>query len=224
MMKWFELRKKDLQQNRYVFNFNRHITVSLFPKVVHEQNPAAPFSQKDVIGDTSPILPKDIGGYDFPPASSCHKLLESLKARIEPSHQPMKPSPSQGKKKAKPQAPQLSSEVPIVILVFDEAHTLTNQEQKDENWSNLSVLQLVLHVLSHFPMFALFLSTKAKMPQFTSASDDAVSKITVGTLSLIEPFTDLGFDTLAKKVSFNSRWTLEFVTRDSHIVHLGRPL
>jgi len=62
------------------------------------------------------------------------------------------------------------------------------------------------------------------MPQFTSASDDASSKITVGALKLSEPFTDLGFDTLAKKVFFNSRWILGFVTRDSHIVHLGRPL
>jgi len=180
-----------------------------------------PFPQKDVIGDTSPILPKDIGGYDFPPASSFHKLLESLKARIE---RPSKPSPSQVKKKEKPQAPQLSSKVPIVVLVFDEAHTLTNQEQKDENWSNLSALQRALHALSHFPMFSLFLSTRAKMPQFTSASDDASSKITVGALKLSEPFTDLGFDTLAKKVSFNSCWTLGFVTHDSHIVHLGRPL
>ena len=62
------------------------------------------------------------------------------------------------------------------------------------------------------------------MSQFTSPFEDTSNRIIVGGLSLIEPFTDLGFDILAEKISLNSGWTLERVTADSHIAHLGRPL
>jgi len=196
--KWFELRKKNLEQKRYVFFDHRgngggpNFMLSLLPK--------------DITGYTSP---KGTPSYIFPPAASCHELTESLKARKEPSS-----------------LSQVSRETPLIILAVDEAHTLTSREQENRNWSDLSALTAVLCDLSHFPLFTLFLSTRGttRMSQFTSPFGDTSNRIIVGGFSLIEPFTDLGFDTLATKVSLDDHWNLERVTADSHIVHLGRPL
>ena len=115
---------------------------------------------------------------------------------------------------------------PLVILAFDEAHTLTNREDTGNgtNWSNFSVLRHVFRALYRFPLFAVFLSTTGKISQFTSPSEDTWKRIIIGDLLLIQPFTDLGFDTLAMRVDLNGLWDLESVTADSHIVYLGRPL
>ena len=116
--------------------------------------------------------------------------------------------------------------MPLVILAFDEAHTLTDREgDREVAWSNFSELRHVLRALHRFPLFSLFLSTTGKISQFTSAKDEDVSRRVIrGQLALIQPFTDLGFDTLAKPVSLEEDWDLENVTTDSHIAHLGRPL
>jgi len=150
-------------------------------------------------GYNSLPISKDAPDY---PATSCRKLIESLKAR----KQHLSSSPVSG---------ETEDDYPLVILAFDEAHTLTNREETGyARWSNLSVLRHVLCALHRFPLFALFLSTTSKISQFTSPGD----------LILTQPFTNLGFDTLAKKVSLDGHWDLERVTTDSHIVHMGRPL
>jgi len=65
------------------------------------------------------------------------------------------------------------------------------------------------------------LSITGKISQFTSAPDEDVSKrILTGKLLPIQPFTDLGFDTLVEKISVAD---LNFIG-DSHIVHTGHPL
>jgi hypothetical protein len=148
-----------------------------------------------------PVRSND-GRYDFPPAASCWKLVDFLKDR--------------SKKKAK------SKEMPVLILAFDEAHILTSIQE--HNWSNFSVLRHVLCSLTNFPIFSLFLSTTGKITQFTSRAGDYSERIINGSKKLIQPFTDLGFDVLAQKVSLDGRWKLEDVTKDSHIVTLGRPL
>ncbi|KAF8346496.1 hypothetical protein F5887DRAFT_882800, partial [Amanita rubescens] len=90
--------------------------------------------------------------------------------------------------------------------------------------SNLSVLRHVLRTLYHLPLFALFLSTTGRISQFTSPDEDTSTRIILRNLKLIQPFIDLGFDTLAKQVALDGNWDLERVTHDSHIVHMGRPL
>ena len=90
-----------------------------------------------------------------------------------------------------------------------------------------SVLRHVLRALYRFPLFALFLSTTGKISQFTSPNEDTSKRIIIGDLTLIQPFTDFGFDTLAKEVAIvalDGHWNLKRVTADSHIVHMGRPL
>ena len=114
---------------------------------------------------------------------------------------------------------------PLIILAFDEAHTLTNREETGyATWSNFSVLSHVLRALYRFPFFALFLSTTGKISQFISPDEDTSKRIIIGDLILIQPFTDLGFDTFAKQVTLDGSWDLERVTSDSHIVHMARPL
>jgi len=148
--------------------------------------------------------------YDFAPAASCHKLIQSLKDR-EPLSLSCQVS---GKKE---------DDYPLVILTFDEAHTLTNRVEETA-WSNFSVLRHVFRTLHRFPLFALFLSTTGRIWQFTSPDEDTSTRIVLRDLKLIQPFIDIGFDTLANPVDLNDKWDLERVTHDSHIVHMGRPL
>ena len=132
------------------------------------------------------------------------------------------------KQKATSKAVQVSGETgddyPLIILAFDEAHTLTNREETGYITSNFSVLRHVFRALYRFPLFALFLSTTGKISQFTSPDEDTSKRIMIRDLILIQPFTDLGFDMLAKRVALDGHWNLERVTADSHIVYLARPL
>jgi hypothetical protein len=92
-------------------------------------------------------------------------------------------------------------------------------------WSNFSKLQHALQALHCFSCFFLFMSTMGKISQFTSTPEEDLSlRILSGNLILIQPFTDLGFDTLARKISLLDDWDLEQVTTTSHMAHLGHPL
>jgi hypothetical protein len=72
-------------------------------------------------------------------------------------------------------------------------------------------------------LFSLFLSTTGKIDQFVSSRDkDGSGRIIAGILKLIQPYTDLGFDQLAKKVALG--FTLDDITSDLFIAHLGRPM
>jgi hypothetical protein len=113
---------------------------------------------------------------------------------------------------------------PLVILAFDEAHVLTTV-QNGVLWSNFSELRHALRGLNRLPCFSLFLSTTGKISQFTPSKDDDVSlRVVDGDLTLIQPFTDIGFDALAIKISLSNNWTLEAVSSISHMAHYGRPL
>ena len=158
----------------------------------------------------SPPTSTEPPDYCFPPAISCKNLTKTLKAR------------KGGRVSGKP-----SDKYPLIILAFDEAHTLTNREETDNDsntWSNFSVLRHVLRALCHFPLFTLFLSTTGKISRFTSPVQDTSKRIVKHDLALIKPFTDLGFDTLAKQVNLGGGWDLERVTADAHMVYMGRPL
>jgi hypothetical protein len=115
---------------------------------------------------------------------------------------------------------------PLFILAFDEAHTLTHQKTTGlTQWSNFSELQYALRALHRFPCFSLFMSTTGRISQFLPAQEeDSSRRIVSGNLILIQPFTDLGFDTLAYKISLEEEWDLVKLTHVSHMAHLGRPL
>jgi hypothetical protein len=116
--------------------------------------------------------------------------------------------------------------VPLVVLVFDEAHTTTQRHQAaGEEWSIFSELRHALRRLHGQPLFSLFLSTTGKISQFTSAMEEDLSaRVVEGTLIVIQPYTDLGFDHLARVISLDGSWTLERLTELCHMCSLGRPL
>jgi hypothetical protein len=150
----------------------------------------------------------------FPPYIAFQRL--DLLLRTPPD------SPSaKGKRKAEPQ-----KSTPLVILAFDEAHTTTQRQQAaGEEWSVFNELRHALRRLHSLPLFSLFLSTTGKISQFTSAIDEDLSKRVVeGTLVIIQPHTDLGFDPLANIIDLEGSWDLDRLTDDSQICSLGRPL
>ena len=114
---------------------------------------------------------------------------------------------------------------PIVVLAFDEAHTTTQQCQAGEEWSVFNELCHTVQWLHGLPLFSLFLSTTGKISQFTPAIEEDLSKRVVeGALVVIQPYTDLGFDPLARFIVADGSLNLEQLTEDSQTCSLGRPL
>jgi len=115
---------------------------------------------------------------------------------------------------------------PLIILAFDEAHTLTERKSTNSiQWSIFSEMRHALRALHRFACFSLFMSTTGKISQFISAPAEDVSlRILSGNLTQIEPFTALGFDTLAHKISLLGGYDLVYLTSNQHMAHLGRPL
>jgi hypothetical protein len=141
--------------------------------------------------------------------------LEALVATLKTFRPKLK---GKGGKKPRP--------VPLVILGLDEAHSLTRrQSSSGVEWSVFFEFRHTLRALQNLPVFSIFLSTTGKISQFASANwNDLSARVINGELILIQPFTDLGFDTLAVVISLDGTWKLEALAHDSHIAYLGRPL
>ena len=85
--------------------------------------------------------------------------------------------------KAGPVSGKAEDDYPLVILAFEEAHTLTNREETGyATWSNFSVLRHVFRDLYRFPLFTLFMSMTGKISQFTSPDEDTSKRIIIGDL------------------------------------------
>ncbi|KLO17713.1 hypothetical protein SCHPADRAFT_936903 [Schizopora paradoxa] len=108
---------------------------------------------------------------------------------------------------------------PLVTLVFDEAHVLTEHVS-----SGFTQLCSVLQRLRTKSVFSLFLSTTCKITQFGPFGNDNLSNRTIESeVQFIDPFTDLGFDLLVEKYR-DGLFTLDEVTREAHMMKFGRPL
>jgi len=133
---------------------------------------------------------------------------------------------------------------PLIILAFDEAHTLTKfasedgdkmnededgDEDEDEGvigaQSPFSHLRRALRSIRQSSFFSLFLSTTGKITQFTSArAVDSSTRVQTGELSLIPPFTALGWDHLSKIHPLNLG-SFNFHNIDfQYQILLGRPM
>ncbi len=114
---------------------------------------------------------------------------------------------------------------PLVILVFDEAHSLTSKEETQV--TDFLEMQYALRGLLFQPLFTLFLSTTGKLTQFIPLKHaDPSNRIVSNKLHLIEPFTDLDFDIFSNSENKkgDDDFTLEEVTQVDHMMTLGRPL
>jgi hypothetical protein len=109
-----------------------------------------------------------------------------------------------------------------VFIVFDEAHTLANSYD-DDNESRFISLCRVLHALRSLPLFSFFLSTTGKITQFGQPrGHDNSGRINGGCLVSPRPYVFIGFDQLIEK--FEQGQELDHVTSLRFISHLGRPL
>jgi hypothetical protein len=93
-------------------------------------------------------------------------------------------------------------------------------------WSQLSALRRALRAIRLFPVWSLFLSTAGKLEQFAPAPvlDDS-NRIVEGRLTILTPFSALGFDLLAEEVlSYNGSCALSHVSSLTYKLSLGRPL
>ena len=107
---------------------------------------------------------------------------------------------------------------PLVILAFDEAHTLSKLH--NNKWSPFSELCRALNALNDWLLFTLFLTTGNVNVLVPSSSKDLSSRMRSKDLCASHPFTEVGFDQFAVKNEFN----LKKVSDDEHISHFGRPL
>ncbi|THH21442.1 hypothetical protein EUX98_g8375, partial [Antrodiella citrinella] len=84
---------------------------------------------------------------------------------------------------------------PLLYMAFDEAHTLMGP---DDVASAFTHLRKILRSVRQFPLFAIFLSTTAQIPQFVPPKeDDSSARVQSGELSVIPPFCTLGWDQCA---------------------------
>jgi hypothetical protein len=120
---------------------------------------------------------------------------------------------------------------PLILLSFDESHTLTAgvedapDDRDKPKPTYFTCLQRALRALVRESVFSFFLSTTGKVFQFTSSRRelDPSNRIQEGHLHLIPPYSDIGFDQLAQKVHENTL-TIEEVAFIEFMVMLGRPL
>ncbi|KAK0450322.1 uncharacterized protein EV420DRAFT_748676 [Desarmillaria tabescens] len=118
--------------------------------------------------------------------------------------------------------------MPKIYIMWDEAHCLTEPfDPQTGLQSKFSVLRRVLRMLRGKALFSFFLSTTGRTSQFLSARPvDPSARIYEGSLALIPPFTDLGFDHFMAGHHLGSAdaETLTDVTKFKYIVRMGRPL
>jgi hypothetical protein len=162
----------------------------------------------------------------FPPLKEFAELERTIR-RIDadpesPTAETRMKTPSAAKG---PKIPVFENE-PLVILEFDEAHTMAAWPKDPEaDWSNFSELRRTLRSLKSLSLFSLFLSNTGKINQFVpSPRMDRSTRIMRRLLLLFPPFTDLGFDQLAKKVALDGRLKIDDITSDNFIAHFGRPM
>jgi hypothetical protein len=154
----------------------------------------------------------------FPPIKAFINLERTI--RYEPE------SPTPTGMVLRPKLRTVLEDEPLVILEFDEAHTMiTRPTDPKAEWSNFSQLRRALRALKSVSLFSLFLSTTGKMNQFVpSATQDRSTRIMMRELYLFQPFTDLGFDQFAKKIVLDGGLTIHQITHDDYVARFGRPM
>jgi len=116
--------------------------------------------------------------------------------------------------------------IPYIFIAFDEAHALLGVKQDNSGRSHFTELCWALRLLEKSPSFSFFLSTTSTISEFAIPQDaDHSFKISAEGLTLLVPFSDLGFDHLMQDHKiFDKYKTINDVTSVDCIVRLGRPM
>jgi hypothetical protein len=109
---------------------------------------------------------------------------------------------------------------PLVILAFDEAHTLTDNLPNQEEWNLFTDLCRVLQQINHLQIFSLFLSTAGGFHKF---SPDIHEKSAHPGYRPLNPILEISFDDIAYP-ALKDTVTINRVVDIDWISHLGRPL
>jgi hypothetical protein len=112
---------------------------------------------------------------------------------------------------------------PLVILSFDESHTLTDTP-KYSTWTVFSELRRVLNKINYLPIFSLFLSTAGKVLSYSPVKQSNPSRRAMPLdLPPLQPISEISFDALAYP-AMEDDVMLSRVVQTDWISHLGRPL
>ncbi|KAH7890673.1 hypothetical protein F5I97DRAFT_1826747 [Phlebopus sp. FC_14] len=117
----------------------------------------------------------------------------------------------------------LTKDCPLVITAFDEIQGLTSLRD-DGSWSHFGELRRALRALSRQSLFTLFLTTTGDFGICFTAPERDLSARVIEEGEVMPPFTDLGFDLMAKSARFSKGITLSAVSSEEHFRYLGRPI
>ena len=147
----------------------------------------------------------------FPLRKAFKELCKALGDELVPELSAEQPTKKRRTSNSKSQA----SKHPLVVLAFDEAHTLTEPQDKD-SWSCFGEMRRAIRGLHTLSFFTLFISTS-----------DTLFGITPTLLEgeeVMLPFCEVGFDMFAKYVDFRETVKLSQITSEEHLTSYGRPL
>jgi hypothetical protein len=113
---------------------------------------------------------------------------------------------------------------PLVVLAFDEAHTLTDNPPEQKGWNLYSELRRILRQIDHLPIFSLFLSTAGRFDKFSPViHSDPSTRAREPDIRSLDPISEISFDDIAYPAS-KGTITMNDVVEIGRLSHLGRPL
>ncbi len=113
---------------------------------------------------------------------------------------------------------------PLVVLAFDEAHTLTDNPPEQKGWNLYSELRRILRQINHLPIFSLFLSTAGRFDKFSPViHSDPSARVREPDNRPLDPISEISFDDIAYQ-ALKGTVTMDDVVEIDWLSHLGRPL
>jgi len=155
----------------------------------------------------------------FPLRKAFKELCKSLGDEIVPELSAEQPMKKRRTSNPKSQA----SKHPLVVLAFDEAHTLTEPQDKD-SWSCFGEMRRAIRGLHTLSFFTLFISTSGTLFGITPTTGHNISARMLLEGEVMLPFCEVGFDMFAKYVDFRETVKLSQITSEEHLTSYGRPL
>jgi len=148
------------------------------------------------------------------------KPFEELCKALGDESVPELPAEEPPNKRTRSNPKSQASEHPLVVLAFDEAHTLT--EPRDEgSWSRFGEMRRAIRGLRTLSLFTLFLSTSSSLFGNTPATGLDVSARMLREGEVISPFCELGFDMFALPLDLRKTVKLSQVTSEEHLTSYG---
>jgi len=119
---------------------------------------------------------------------------------------------------------QIGPRRPLVILVFDEAHVLTDNPPGQPSWNLFLELRRILQQFHDHAIFWVFLSTAGRFKQFSpDIHSDPLARAREPDNRPLDPITETSFDDVAYPALKDTVSLTDVISTD-WISHLGRPL